>query len=76
MVTLSGHKDAIVGIAWMPNSDKNVVTVSWDHTIMIWDLELAGELFIQFLVSFYLFFSYNESLIYLINLKLYRIRTI
>lgn len=76
MVTLSGHKDAIVGIAWMPNSDKNVVTVSWDHTIMIWDLELAGELFIQFLASFYLFFSYNESLIYLINLKLYRIRTI
>uniref|UniRef100_A0AAF5Q070 Ribosome biogenesis protein WDR12 homolog n=1 Tax=Wuchereria bancrofti TaxID=6293 RepID=A0AAF5Q070_WUCBA len=43
MVTLSGHKDAIVSAVWSPNSAKEVLTVSWDHTISIWDLELAGQ---------------------------------
>lgn len=42
MVTLSGHRDAIVGTCWSPNSEKEVITVSWDHSIIVWDLELAG----------------------------------
>lgn len=42
MVTLAGHKDAVVSAVWLPNSAKEVVTVSWDHTMSIWDLELAG----------------------------------
>uniref|UniRef100_A0A0N5CPW8 Ribosome biogenesis protein WDR12 homolog n=1 Tax=Thelazia callipaeda TaxID=103827 RepID=A0A0N5CPW8_THECL len=44
MVTLAGHKDAVVSIVWSPNSAKEVLTASWDHTISIWDLELAGQL--------------------------------
>ncbi|KAL3998549.1 WD domain G-beta repeat family protein [Acanthocheilonema viteae] len=43
MVTLSAHKDSIVGITWSSNSAKEVLTASWDHTISIWDLELAGQ---------------------------------
>lgn len=43
MVTLAGHKDAVVSAVWLPNSTKEVGTVSWDHTISIWDLELAGQ---------------------------------
>ncbi|MFH4977946.1 hypothetical protein AB6A40_004655 [Gnathostoma spinigerum] len=43
MVTLSGHRDAIIGAAWLPDSEKEVCTASWDHTLRIWDLELAGE---------------------------------
>jgi len=43
MVTLSGHRDAIVGTCWSPTSEKEVITVSWDHSIIIWDLELAGQ---------------------------------
>ncbi|KHN86869.1 Ribosome biogenesis protein WDR12 -like protein [Toxocara canis] len=42
MVTLAGHKEVIVGVKWLPCSKKDVVTVSWDHTILLWDLELAG----------------------------------
>ncbi|VDK52600.1 unnamed protein product [Gongylonema pulchrum] len=42
MVTLAGHADAVVGAVWLPNSPKEVATVSWDHKISIWDLELAG----------------------------------
>lgn len=42
MVTLSGHKDAVVDAVWSSNSAKEVLTVSWDHTISVWDLELAG----------------------------------
>jgi WD40 repeat protein len=42
MVTLSGHRDAIAGTCWSPTSEKEVITVSWDHSIIIWDLELAG----------------------------------
>uniref|UniRef100_A0A1I7VXW7 Ribosome biogenesis protein WDR12 homolog n=1 Tax=Loa loa TaxID=7209 RepID=A0A1I7VXW7_LOALO len=44
MVTLCGHKDAVVGAVWSSNSAKEVLTASWDHTISIWDLELAGQI--------------------------------
>uniref|UniRef100_A0A0R3S422 Ribosome biogenesis protein WDR12 homolog n=1 Tax=Elaeophora elaphi TaxID=1147741 RepID=A0A0R3S422_9BILA len=44
MVTLSGHKDAVISAVWSSNSAKEVLTASWDHTISIWDLELAGQI--------------------------------
>lgn len=42
MVTLQSHKDAITDIAWHPLQSKQIVTVSSDHSIIVWDLELAG----------------------------------
>ncbi|VDK44519.1 unnamed protein product [Anisakis simplex] len=52
MVTLAGHKELIVGAKWLPNSNKDVATVSWDHTILIWDLELAVNKAIFLIGSF------------------------
>lgn len=53
MVTLSGHKDAIVSAVWSPNSEKEVLTASWDHSISIWDLELAGMRYTVFEEAIY-----------------------
>lgn len=43
IVTLAGHKDAVVGVSWLPASRKDIATVSWDHSLRLWDLELAGQ---------------------------------
>lgn len=42
MVTLETHKEAIVGVKWHPLNNAQVATVSWDSTIILWDLETAG----------------------------------
>ncbi len=42
MVTLSGHKEAVTGLDWS-NNPSEIVTVGWDQSIIIWDLELAGK---------------------------------
>ncbi|KIJ11919.1 hypothetical protein PAXINDRAFT_83737 [Paxillus involutus ATCC 200175] len=41
LVTMSGHEDAVLGIAYLPGR-KQVVTCSGDGTIRIWDAE-SGE---------------------------------
>ena len=38
--TLAGHKEAVAGLAWLDSND--LASVSWDHTIKIWDMELGG----------------------------------
>ncbi|VDO71252.1 unnamed protein product [Haemonchus placei] len=43
MVTLGGHKDAVVGLKWCPYNESHVISASWDHSIAVWDLQLAGE---------------------------------
>uniref|UniRef100_A0A183F8R0 WD_REPEATS_REGION domain-containing protein n=1 Tax=Heligmosomoides polygyrus TaxID=6339 RepID=A0A183F8R0_HELPZ len=43
MVTLAGHKDAVVGLKWTTWNSSQVVSASWDHSIAVWDLQLAGE---------------------------------
>ncbi|CAJ0604585.1 unnamed protein product [Cylicocyclus nassatus] len=43
MVTLGGHKDVVVGLKWCTWNNNQVVSASWDHSIGLWDLQLAGE---------------------------------
>ena len=38
--TLAGHKEAVAGLVWLDSQE--LASVSWDHTIKIWDLELGG----------------------------------
>jgi ribosome biogenesis protein YTM1 len=39
--TLGGHKEAVSGVTWL-NNNSDLVSVSWDHTIKIWELEMGG----------------------------------
>lgn len=41
MVTLAGHREVVSGVCWSDTAE--VITCSWDHTIVLWDLELAGQ---------------------------------
>lgn len=41
MVTLSGHREAVSGVCWSDVAE--VITSSWDHSLILWDLELAGQ---------------------------------
>jgi len=38
--TLAGHKEAVSGVTW--HNDSDLMSVSWDHTIKIWELEMGG----------------------------------
>lgn len=42
MVTLASHRDSISGVKWSNANAAQVVTASWDHSMIVWDLELAG----------------------------------
>lgn len=41
MVTLAGHREAIMGLVWTGPAE--VATASVDHSVLLWDLELAGQ---------------------------------
>lgn len=43
MVTIGGHRDKVSSVAWCPWKSSHAFSSSWDHTIIEWDLELAGE---------------------------------
>ena len=38
--SILGHKEGIAGVTWMESATE-VITCSWDHTIRIWDAEMA-----------------------------------
>uniref|UniRef100_A0A1I7XQI2 WD_REPEATS_REGION domain-containing protein n=1 Tax=Heterorhabditis bacteriophora TaxID=37862 RepID=A0A1I7XQI2_HETBA len=40
MVTLAGHKDAVVGVCWSTWNPAYAVSAGWDNSIIVWDLEL------------------------------------
>jgi len=41
MVTLSGHREAVTGSCWSDTAES--ITASMDRSIIVWDLELAGQ---------------------------------
>lgn len=43
MVTIGGHRDKVSTVEWCPWKAGHAFSCSWDHTIVEWDLELAGE---------------------------------
>lgn len=43
MVTIGGHRDKVSSVVWCPWKSGHAFSCSWDHTIVEWDLELAGE---------------------------------
>ncbi|CAI4230011.1 unnamed protein product [Auanema sp. JU1783] len=44
VMTLAGHKDAVVALSWTTWNEKNAISASWDQSIIVWDLELGGEI--------------------------------
>jgi len=38
--TLGGHKEAVGGVGWRGSDE--IVSVSWDHTVKLWEVELGG----------------------------------
>ena len=49
MMTLEGHKEAISSLVWL--SQGELVSASWDHTMILWDMEHAIQK--STLVSYY-----------------------
>ena len=43
IITLGGHKDAVISVKWSSWNQNQAVSASWDHSIVVWDVELAGE---------------------------------
>jgi len=41
MVTLAGHREAVTGLCWTDTTE--VTAASFDRSIIVWDLELAGQ---------------------------------
>ena len=39
-MTLSGHAEGISSVAWV--DDTTLCSVSWDHSIRLWDLQQAA----------------------------------
>lgn len=37
MMTLEGHKEAVSSLVWL--GDRELVSASWDHTMIVWDME-------------------------------------
>jgi ribosome biogenesis protein YTM1 len=42
ILTLKGHKEAVSGLCWTSSSE--LVTSSWDHSLRLWDVEVATTL--------------------------------
>lgn len=56
MVTLAGHKDAVVALKWCTWNNNQVVSASWDHSVALWDLQLGCAFcrcFCYYLIRFF-----------------------
>ncbi len=41
MMTLEGHKEAVSSLLWLSTGE--LVSASWDHTMILWDMEHATQ---------------------------------
>ncbi|XP_033761374.1 ribosome biogenesis protein WDR12 homolog isoform X2 [Pecten maximus] len=58
MLTLEGHTEGISGMEWL--DDSTLCTVSWDHTIRLWDMNDAKEKSLLQSSKVFLDMSYSE----------------